>query len=433
MAGKGGLTPALAAAAAQLPPGDVVVALSGGPDSAVAAWLLSHRPGPGAVAAVFVDHGWPGSASLRQAAAAIAAHLCIPLQIVTVAGSSTEGEARRLRLAALEAAAAGRPVVTGHHAGDVAETVVGNLLRGAGSTGLAGIPGARSPFVRPLLAVPSHEVRSLADAEALPFVDDPANADPAHRRNRIRHQVMPVLAAAEPSAEAAIGRAARLLGDDDRMLEDLAAAVPLTPAVDGVLIPFGALAAQPRPVAARIARRALRTVRPPYAGDAADVDRILAVARGTTLDLGGGLRCERDGAFVAVYDPERTPGPFPAIPLPVPGDVVVAGHAVMAAWAPERLLPPWRAEAALDTALAGSLLVRPSRPGEHIDIGEGSKPVAEALSEAAVGRRLRAGWPVVAARGKIAWLVGVRVAAWARAPATGTVLQLTARPTTERP
>ncbi len=159
-----------------IPRGPVVVALSGGADSAVAAWLATSRSSE--VRAVFVDHGWPGSAAMVVAARAVAGRLAIPLRVVPVQPTATETAARAVRLEVLQREAAEDPVVTGHHAGDVAETVLANLLRGAGATGLSGIPAERPPFVRPLLAVRAGDVRRAAVDLDLPFADDPANARP---------------------------------------------------------------------------------------------------------------------------------------------------------------------------------------------------------------------------------------------------------------
>ncbi|MET0830924.1 MAG: 7-cyano-7-deazaguanine synthase, partial [Acidimicrobiia bacterium] len=82
-----------------IPRGPVVVALSGGADSAVAAWLAVSRSSE--VRAVFVDHGWPGSAALAVAARAVAARLAIPLHVVPVERTDTETAARAGRLGIL--------------------------------------------------------------------------------------------------------------------------------------------------------------------------------------------------------------------------------------------------------------------------------------------------------------------------------------------
>lgn len=409
-------------AAHLIPPGPVVVALSGGPDSAVAAWLATTRSDQ--VRAVFVDHGWPGSARMGEAAGAVARRLGIPLEVVTVAPTTTETGARAVRLEALHRAAGEAAVVTGHHAGDVAETVLANLLRGAGATGLSGIPALRAPFIRPMLGVQADEVRRTAVDLGLPFADDPANTDPAHHRNRIRHTVLPGLEADAPGAGAALARSAAVLAADDAMLDRLAAEIPIRRQGTAVLVPAGALATTPPPVAARIVRRALRMVHPPYPGSAADVAAVLAAATGPTAQLSGGLLASRQGASVAIH-PAVTEPPPPAVPLPVPGKAVLADRVVTADRIDRPCVAPLGKAVAWFAPDLDDLVVAGAVAGDRIDLGGHTKKVAEALAEAGVARRLRPGWPVVAAHGKIAWLVGVRVAAWARPDATaGHVIEL---------
>ncbi|MBA2338392.1 MAG: tRNA lysidine(34) synthetase TilS [Acidimicrobiia bacterium] len=412
----------LADAAQLIPPGPVVVALSGGPDSAVAAWLAMTRSDD--VRAVFVDHGWPGSGRLRQAAGAVADRLGIPLDVAEVEPTSTETEARAVRLEVLLRKADQAIVVTGHHAGDVAETVLANLLRGAGATGLAGIPARRPPFVRPLLGIPAIEVRHAAVDLGLPFVDDPANADLAHQRNRIRHVVLPGLEGVAPGAGAALARSAASLAGDDAVLDAAATPVPIRCRGSAVLIPAGALATAPPPVAARIVRRGLRMAHPPYPGTAADVLAVLAAVTGPTAQLSGGLLATREGAFVALYPAGNEPPP-PTAALAVPGHVTVGDFTVSAARIdPPRVAPLGKRVAWLDSSLQ-DLTVTTATGGDRIDLGGHTKTVSDALAEAGIPRRLRPGWPVVAAHGKIAWLAGVRVGAWARAGGAETaVLEL---------
>ncbi len=419
----------LAAATPHVPDGPLLVALSGGPDSAVAAWVAQqispHRP----VSGVFVHHGWPGSDSMEEAAIAVAGSLSLPLTVVPVPPTTTEGEGRLHRLAVLQtmAVAGGAVVLTGHHADDQAETVLLHLLRGSGSAGLAGIPTRRGPFVRPLIDLAGAEVRSAAVELGLPFADDPANDDRRHLRNRIRHEVIPTLEAVQPTLRSTLVRTGRLLAADDAALERLAAAVPVRLREGEALIPWGALTTVSTAVASRVVRRALRYLHPPYGGEAADVDAVLAVRRGSITELSGGLRCERDTGSVAVYRTASIQPPSPAVSFPVPGRVEF-GRVVVAA---DRHPDPTTVEvvggrsgAWIDPGLADDLVVRPTETGERIDIGGGTKLVRDAMSEAGIPPRLRPGWPVVAAHGKIAWLVGVRVASWASTPASPGALRL---------
>jgi len=404
----------LGLAAPLLPPGPLLVALSGGADSAVAAWVATRLDPRPDIVAVFVDHGWPHSAAMAESAVAVAATLGVPLRVVTVAAGDTETTARPARLAALEREAGGGAIVTGHHGGDDAETVVANLLRGAGSAGLSGIPLRRPPYIRPLLGVPATLVRDAAEELRLPYADDPSNRDPRHLRSRIRHEVLPLLTAASPGAAEALVRSGRLLAADDAALETIAARFPISTEPGAVKLPAAVLATQPEAVASRIVRRAIRTLRPPYPGSAADVAKVMAAITSPPVELSGGIRCRREGPFVTLIDPAAVP------PTPHPVALAVPGTARFGEWDVEvRRAAAVAGRVAggrplhLDPSIGDRLIVRTARGGERIAIAGGTRPVRQVIAEAGVPDRLRAGWPVIEVRGKIAAVAGARIAAWA--------------------
>lgn len=408
MARTGGLTsPDLAAFVAQvspfLPDGPVVVALSGGADSAALAFAVASVGVP--ARAVTVHHHLPGSEILVQAAIGIAARLALAHEVIHVSGGESETELRERRLAAVEAVLRpGESVVTGHTRDDQAETVLGNLLRGAGPAGIGGIPPRRGVWVRPLLEVPRDVTRAVAAAAGLPFVDDEQNDDPGIRRNRLRGDTIPALEAAyNPALRSALARTARLVAADDAALEWRAAKVPLRRDAGAVLIPAGALVSLPQAIGSRVARRALRMMLDPYPGTFEDVAAVMGAVGGTTASLAGGLVAAREGAYVAVYR-IGTAVPLEPVELPVPGAVRFGG------WQIESGLPG-RAGLGRHGALiggAGPLMVRTVRPGDRITVRGGTKKVFDALAEAGVPSRLRLRWPVVESGGRIAWLVSIR-------------------------
>ncbi len=253
-------------------------AVSGGADS-LALLVLAVAAGCH-VTAVHVDHGLrPGSAAeadvVREAAERLGA--AFRAEKVDVApGPNLEARARAARYAVLPP-----DVLTGHTADDQAETVLLNLLRGAGLDGLAGMRSEGHP----ILALRRTETEALCAAEGLTPVVDPTNADPAHRRNRVRHELLPLLGAiAERDPVPILARQAALLRDEADALAALAAVLDPTDAP--------ALAAAPPAVARRALRAWLTTDHPP---DAATVERVLAVARNEAkaADVGGGRRVAR--------------------------------------------------------------------------------------------------------------------------------------------
>lgn len=262
------------------PEGSVVsCAVSGGADSS--ALLVLAAAAGCVVTAIHVDHGLrAGSADEAGLVAATAARFGAAFVSRTVevdASANVEARARRARYAALPAG-----VLTGHTADDQAETILINLLRGASTRGLAGMrPGP----TRPLLELRRADTEALCAALGVEVVNDPSNRDPRHLRNRVRHELLPLLDdLAGRDVAAVLTRQAELLRADDDLLDRQAAAVDPTDAV--------ALSASPRPVAARAVRAWLGGDHPP---SAATVARVLSVADGTAVacEIAGGERIRR--------------------------------------------------------------------------------------------------------------------------------------------
>ncbi len=262
------------------PTGDVTCAVSGGADS-LALLVLAVEAGC-RVTAVHVDHGLrPGSAGEADVVAAAAARYGAGFRAekVDVApGPNLEARARAARYAVLPAG-----VLTGHTADDQAETVLLNLLRGAGLDGLAGMRTEGHP----ILALRRTETEAICRAEGLQPVTDPTNTNPAHRRNQVRHELLPLLdAIAQRDVVGVLARQAAILRDEAAVLDILAAAIDPTSARQ--------LMTSPPAIARRAVRRWLAEGEdhPP---DAATVERVLAVAHGVAkgTDVGAGRRVAR--------------------------------------------------------------------------------------------------------------------------------------------
>jgi len=271
------------------PPGSpLVCAVSGGPDS-LALLVLAVAAGC-EVTAVHVDHGLrPGSGAEAGvvAAAARAVGAGFRAERVEVAdGPDLEARARAARRAVLPPGHA-----TGHTADDRAETVVLALLRGTGLDGLAPLaPGPEHPIVR----LRRREAAEVCAAAGLEPVRDPSNDDPRFRRNRVRHEVLPLLAdVAGRDVVPLLCRLADLAGDEAALLDALAAGAVPDPA------DARAVAAAPVPLARRALRGWLRgaTDDEAHPPDLAAVERVLAVARGEAAgaDVVGGLHVARRG------------------------------------------------------------------------------------------------------------------------------------------
>ena len=278
-------------------------AVSGGPDS-LALLVLATAAGCD-VTAIHVDHGLrDGSAAEADVVADAARRFGARVErhrVVLAPGPNLEARARQGRFSVLPAGTA-----TGHTMDDQAETIVVNLLRGAGADGLAGMaPGPRHP----LLGLRREETHALCAAAGLIPVCDPTNADPAFVRNRVRHEVLPLCASvAGRDPVPLLARQAGALRDEVALLDALAAEAVPDPS------DARALACANRPLARRALRqwlrqRATRRVgADTYPPSLAEVERGLAVARGESAgtELAGGWRLRRSGGRLRVEPPRRS-------------------------------------------------------------------------------------------------------------------------------
>ena len=227
---------AVRACLSDLAAGDLVlVACSGGADSlalAAAAAFAAPRLGLRA-GGVTVDHGLqPGSAERAGETTALLSTLGLdPVHNTTVTVPSgtakgPEAAARQARYAALDAAAGeygAVAVLLGHTLDDQAETVLLGLARGSGARSLAGMPGRRGPYRRPLLAVRRATTAAACAELGLQTWQDPHNQDFRFARARVRHQALPALEAAlGPGVAEALARTAAQLRADAECLDDLA-------------------------------------------------------------------------------------------------------------------------------------------------------------------------------------------------------------------
>ncbi|WP_079416019.1 tRNA lysidine(34) synthetase TilS [Thiomonas intermedia] len=218
-----------------VPAGRIGIAFSGGADSTALLWAARELWGQKRLCALHVNH------QLQASAAAFAHHcaqacfdLGVPyaeavLQVEVVPGASVEEAAREARYLALSELAQAQNcalVLLAQHGDDQAETVLLALLRGAGPRGLAAMPAQMQrhgcTFARPLLECGAAELRHWLKAHDVSFLNDPMNADPAFRRSRIRHELVPVLARLEPAYRQTLGRSAALCAAADRQIQERA-------------------------------------------------------------------------------------------------------------------------------------------------------------------------------------------------------------------
>lgn len=403
------------------PGGGVLCALSGGADSMyLLCRLLEGRERYGwRVCAAHLNHGLRETAGrdekfVRDWCGRRGVPLAVGLEDVAGyarrEGLSVEEAGRTLRYRFLGQAAleAGCPLIaTGHHAGDSAETVLMNLIRGCGLKGLAGIPERRDNIVRPMLEVSRGEIEAYLKEHGVPHVEDETNDDVNYTRNKVRHQLLPLLEELNPQAAAHIAAAARRLREDEEELSRQAAplAAEGLDIPDGVALPVRVLREAPRPLALRACAGLLE--RAGLGAQAVHLERVLALALGDDpsagADLPGG-RAYRQYELLVL-----APGADPEPPAPAQlreGEQAWGEWRIWCTPAPcpaKAYISPWefylRPEA---------YLVRPRREGDRLTLGRRpEKTVKKLMIEGKVPARRRARVPVLALGGRAAAVGGL--------------------------
>ena len=269
-------------------------AVSGGPDS-LALLVLAIEAGL-EVTAWHVDHGLRStSAAEGRTVVEVAGRLGAQARRVVAQvadGPNLEARARDARRAALPPG-----VLTGHTADDQAETVLMNLLRGSGVPGAAGIG---DPHRRPLLALRRSETWALCADQGLEVVCDPMNADPRFTRNRIRHEVLPLLAeVTRRDPVPLLARHAERAAEAVTLLAGLVTEVDVTDVRSVADLPDDLV---------RLSIRNWLADRAALPPDGASVDRVLDVVRGRAraAEVVGGHRVDRHDGRLA-YRPGGPP------------------------------------------------------------------------------------------------------------------------------
>ncbi len=440
----------------------VLVAVSGGVDSMTLLHLLRDLADDWelALGVAHLDHRMrPDSSDDARFVAHHARSLGLPVfqEAVDVpahierAGCSPEAGAREVRYRFLRDAAldlAASAVALGHTLDDRVETFFLNLLRGAGLDGLAGMPAVRTEcdlrYVRPLMDVTRADVEAYAKTYAVPYREDPSNREPRYERNRVRHELMPLLETFNPSVRDAVGRAADALDDLASHLnaeaDELLERALIESDEMGAAGDASVLGRAHRALLRQALRRAIVHVN-------ADLNGITSEHLEALSDL---VHAGRSGRSVAL--PHSLTGRYQADQLiiergtdassdvdPVavslnpdgPTDVPQLGwRLVVDEMRGSHPHPSGRLEARLDAAtMVGQLSVRNRRPGDRIQplgLG-GTKKLQDILVDAKIPRRQRNNVPLVCDDRGILWVTGLCLDERARVtPDTQTTLRLRA-------
>ena len=408
--------------------------MSGGADSMCLlhlAWSMAEAGGF-QVAAAHYHHGMRGEAA--DADAAFVETFCKERNIPCVVergdvygqaqrlGLGVEETGRRLRYEFLRRTAEElgcNRIATAHNADDNLETLLLHLVRGAGLHGLSGIPPRRDGIVRPLLACSRAEVLSYLAEHGIPHVEDSSNSDEAYARNRLRHQVVPVLRDLNPRLSEGVAATMALLRADNDYLNAQAALVCANArwAEDDLVIEARLIAELPPAIAPRAVRRLLEML-----GDgntncsSAHLNAVVELARGSdpsaVVFLPGGKLAQRVYRELLLTRSSDPLPPFLPAPLVLDGETLLEGT-------------PWRVRCRslpcpdeserlpgavyLDRdKVDGVLLLRPRQTGDEIALPRrgGTKTLKKLFIDEKVPRREREHIPVLADRAGVAAVAG---------------------------
>lgn len=406
-----------------LEPGDrVVVAVSGGADSMCLAHAM-HRVAGDCGAKIFlghVNHQLRGEAADEDARFVCAwakehniPRLVIRVNIQRQGGQSLENIARNKRYKALARICEqfhATKLVTAHHADDQVETFLLNLLRGSGGRGLQGIPKERplingTILIRPFLPVTRQEVDEYCRQTQVPWRTDATNDSLSFQRNRIRHELLPLLRDFNPGIDGVLLNTIEILQGDQAILDGLTEKATTLLKIQSPL-PFApqALSAQGlAQLAPAMQRRVILPLLPENAGikHVNAVLALLAGQTGTSIVLPGGRRAYRLHDGIAIGDsPSGVKIPDTTIPI---SSTKVLGNLIITVATSE--LPDsfvfWLPETTRHISVSSR------RSGDYFYPSGGGKKLKDYMIDRKVPRWLRDQHPVFRCDNDIFWVVGL--------------------------
>jgi tRNA(Ile)-lysidine synthase len=432
----------------------LAVALSGGADSVALLCTLAERSRElGLVLhAAHLHHGLRGDEADADLAFAqeLAAKLNVPFhhaQVDTAAEATAHGEtieeaARRLRYSWFQQimskglphagslhAMAVEAVATAHTLDDQAETVLAKFLRGAWTEGFSGIhPVLEFPegrILRPLLATTHPEIEAYLRALGQPWRDDSSNRHLTFTRNRIRHELLPLLETWNPRLREHLAHIAELAHDEEAWwqteLERLAPQLILPgrpvrgggrATADGLAIDVTRLAALHPAQQRRLLRNAAKQTGAALDFPATESLRTLALngRAGQKLELAQGMRAERSHRELRLTaQPLRAVGSngtkvAPAYAAAIPGELDAPAFGI-------RLRIDARVDAMGAAPSTKTALLRSWKPGDRVRVRHSSGPrkVKEVLERMKVTGSDRGVWPVLEIDGRIVWMRGIEL------------------------
>lgn len=395
----------------------VTAAVSGGADSmALLSVLISLQDTLGiTVSAAHFNHGLRGEEAGRDEA--FVRQWCAAHQIPFTAGhgdvrayarqhgQSIEEAARTLRYAFFDSLDTDC-IATAHTADDNAETLLLHLLRGTGPRGLCGIPAKRGKIIRPFLTVSRAQIEQYLTEKKIPHIEDSSNAENDCVRNRIRHEVMPLLLRENPQFLSAASRTAALQTQEETFLSALAREAAEDCRTDG-----GCDCQKLRALDPVLLHRVLlgllreQSVENPSACFVAALERLVQTADPSAeISLPDGLRAVRE--YDLLRFTKDVPADFSPVTVPIPGSAELAGLGLtVTCYVMQGAALAGKKEDTVylnyDT-MADTVTLRPRRSGDALVLPGGTKTVKKWMIDRKLPAASRSRIPVIELDGQVA-------------------------------
>lgn len=427
---------------AMLSDGDkILVGLSGGPDSVCLLHILAalrdqYHLG---LHALYIDHGLrPGETDKeREFCSKICEQHNTPfttksIDVKTHAMTeklSIQEAARHLRYSTYEETSrevgAGR-IALGHTADDQAETLLINLLRGSGPTGLAGIPPARKNIIRPLIEIERKEIERFLNSTGVEFITDSSNTKKDYVRNRVRLSLIPLLREFNPDITGTLSKTAEIFREEERYFEILVTKTLMKlisrkteTRIELFLAPFEVM---DKVIMRRVLRRAIDETRGLRGISFIHIEDMVHLIRnsapGDRLYLPGGIRVIKEYSTLILTS--EVPQTLSPAVLNIPGETILkeAGILIRASEAQLRQQQTvddrhglWKFNGIFDAdTLRFPLTARPRKDGDFFHpLGFGKrKKLQDYFVDMKVPRDERNRIPLIVSGDDIIWIVGYR-------------------------